>query len=231
MCGRYSLRITVDELGDILGGTELDPAVAPALDETPGHQVAPSLDLPVLLDDGRRRVALHRWGLIPFWAKDEKIAYKLINARAETLPEKPAFREALGRRRCLVPASGFFEWKKLGAREKQPYLIRHRDGEPLTFAGLWERWRHGPDGVVHSFTIVTVAPNTLMTELHDRMPAILEGPAREAWLDPELSKDEHLGLLQPLRDGVLEAVPVSSLVGNPRNDLPECTQPVGAPLR
>src|SRR5262249_53979025 len=130
---------------------------------------------------GDREIAMLRWGLIPYWAKDERIGFKAINARAETVATAPAFREAFKHRRCLVPANGFYEWKKLPGGRKQPYLIQMRGGSPFSFAGLWERWKKG-ETPIETFTIITGEPNSLAAELHDRMPVILDPDDYDTWL-------------------------------------------------
>ena len=186
------------------------------LDLAPSYNVAPS-DAALIgrtTPDGNRELAAVRWGLIPFWAKDPKIGYKLINARADTVATKPAFREAYRRRRCLIAADGFYEWK---AQEggKQPYLIRLKDAEPFAFAGLWEHWE-GDGRVIESCTIITTEANSLVAEVHDRMPVILPRDAYDRWLDgpPDGLRD----LLRPCPAEEMETYPVSKAVNSPRND-------------
>lgn len=166
-----------------------------------------------------------RWGLIPRWAKDASIGNRLINARAETAAEKPSFREAFRRRRCLIPADGFYEWKK-EADGKQPWLIRRMEGKGFAFGGLWERW-NGPEGPVESFTILTTSPNATVGPLHDRMPVIVAPAAFDLWLDPEVDGPLLLeNILRPAPDDLLEAHPVSRLVNSPANDEPACIAPL-----
>ncbi|MGE3182851.1 MAG: SOS response-associated peptidase, partial [Phycisphaerae bacterium] len=169
-----------------------------------------------------------RWGLIPSWAKDASIGARLINARAETVADKPSFRAAFRRRRCLVPTSGFYEWQKPSAGHaktaKIPYFIRAKSKRLLTFAGLWEEWTSSEGELIHSFTILTTSPNAVMKPLHDRMPVIVNTTDRERWLgsnDPE----EVQALLKPFPDDALEAFPVSTLVNNARNESPNCIVP------
>ena len=195
-------------------------------------------------DDGERKLAQVRWGLIPFWAKDEKIGYKLINARAEGIAEKPSFREAYKRgRRCLIAADGFYEWQK-DTKPKQPWRITLKDGGPFAFAGLWERWEKAPDGVpVESCTIITTAANALVARLHDRMAVILPAEAYGPWLGeagrstgrklnaasglaPSATAPELLALLKPHPPDAMRAYPVSTVVNSPKNDTPECIEPV-----
>jgi putative SOS response-associated peptidase YedK len=199
------------------------------------YNIAPTQSIPILTNreqDGRLigRLELAHWGLIPSWAKDMSIGNKLINARAETLAEKPSFRTALRKRRCLIPADGFFEWKLLpDGKKKQPMFIRLRSGKPMAFAGLWELWKPpDADDFVVSATIITTAPNTLMAEIHNRMPAILPAGEYLRWLHPEPSADPA-ALLRPLEADLLEAFPVHTAVGNPRYDSPDNIKPIAAP--
>jgi putative SOS response-associated peptidase YedK len=168
-------------------------------------------------ETGELEIVLVRWGLIPFWSKDAKIGYSTFNARAEELELKPAFRESLKSRRCLIPANCFYEWQKLGPKEKQPFSIGMSDDVPFAFAGLWDRWR-APDGaVIESFTINTVAPNKLLEPIHDRMPAIVDRHDYLRWLQ----SDDWRRLLQPFSAEKMRCWPVDKAVGNVKNDSPE----------
>lgn len=197
------------------------------LDLSPSYNVAPSNAALIArtAPDGKRELAAVRWGLIPFWAKDPKIGYKMINARAESVASKPAFREAYKRRRCLIAADGFYEWK---AQEdgKQPYFIRLKDGEPFAFAGLWEHWE-GDGQVIESCTIITTEANRLVADIHDRMPVILPPESYGSWLaaNPRLGSALKL-LLRPYPAQGMEAFPVSQAVNNPRSDGPELARPI-----
>ena len=166
-----------------------------------------------------------RWGLVPSWAEDEKIGARLLNARSESVATKPAFRAAFRRRRCLVPADGFYEWEKIG-RKKQPFFISMKDGRPFAFAGLWETW-HKEDEALQSFTILTTDANDLMRPLHDRMPVILQPGDYDAWLNPQL---EDPAALQPLLHSYagkdLTAYPVNPVVNSPRYDGPLCIEEI-----
>jgi len=176
--------------------------------------------------DERELVAL-RWGLIPSWVKEPATMPLLINARAETAATKPAFRAALRRRRCLVPADGFYEWQRTEGR-KQPYHMRRRDGAPFAFAGLWERWE-GADGAIESCALLTTNSNELMRPIHDRMPVILDPADFELWLDPHMQDLEMLqGLLRPYPAEAMIAYPVRPVVNNARNDGPQCVLPLDA---
>jgi putative SOS response-associated peptidase YedK len=179
----------------------------------------------VIANADQRKLELFKWGLIPSWAKDSKIGYRLINARAETLAEKPSFRTALKRRRCLILVDGFYEWKKDG-KNKTPMYIQLNDGTPFAFAGLWETWKGPDDKLIKSCTIITTDANTLLKEIHDRMPVILPDKAWPLWLTPEeLPAEKTLPLLKPFAASRMKAVAVSALVNNPRFDSPECVVP------
>jgi putative SOS response-associated peptidase YedK len=177
---------------------------------------------------GAREGAVARWGLIPHWAKDPAIGSRMINARSETVHEKPAFRSALRSRRCVVPADSFYEWQAVeGEKRKRPWRIRRADGQPLRLAGLWESW-DGGDGAVESFTIITTAASAFMRPMHDRMPVILDPADASAWLDPSASDDVARALLRPAPEGALAAHPVSTRVNSPANNDPCLIEPVEA---
>jgi putative SOS response-associated peptidase YedK len=219
MCGRFLLFSSRDELAQLL---DLDPADLPTL--FPRYNVAPTQGIPAarLADDGRRTVAELRWGLIPSWAKDAKIGYSLINARAETVAEKPAFRGSFKARRCLIPASGFYEWAATRSRQKQPYHFRLRDGRPFAFAGLWERWA-GRDGEpIESCSIITTEANAVVRPVHERMPVILSPEGFAAWLDAHTPAADLLALLRPYPEGEMAAAPANPYVNSPRNQGPKC---------
>ncbi len=221
MCGRLSQTTAADKAAralEIVG--EL-----PALPQR--YNVAPSLPLAAIrqTEAGRNEWVILRWGLIPHWAKDAKIGYKMINAKAETLAEKPAFRQAVRHRRCVIPADGFYEWKKLN-REKQPYYIFRDHAEPMFFAGLWEHWQSDGEAI-ESCTIVTTDANDLISPLYNRMPAILTAAQADRWLDTTNTDPGSLqDLLQPYDGADLRCHPVSPLVNNPRNDDARCIEPV-----
>jgi len=219
MCGRFTNLLSWREIVELyeITNTDFRPNLAPR------YNVAPSQNVPIV--KAGRELAVARWGLIPFWAKDAKIGYRTINARAETVTEKPAFRNAFNARRCLVPASGFYEWQARESESKQPWYIRGRDGAPLTFAGLWERWQ-GPDGTVESCTIIVTEANARMRRLHHRMPVILDAADFDAWLDPAAVDGQTL--LRPCFDDLLEAWPVSTHVNRPVNDDARCIEPLEA---
>lgn len=220
MCGRYTLYESSAGFPRQFG-VEDDTFLL-----TPRYNIAPMQVAPVVRQDqdGKRRIHLMRWGLVPFWSKDEALSTKLINARAETLQEKPSFRSAFKTRRCIIPASGFYEWKPV-AGGKQPYYIHSAQGLYLGLAGLWEHWKK-PDGeTLETFTIVTTDANESMRALHDRMPVIISPSDYSAWLTAEAKSDVLPHLLQPCAPELLGMYPVSKEVGNVRNDSPELIRP------
>ncbi len=223
MCGRYTLRL------DLAALQEAFPQFSFPQEIEPRYNVAPTQDVPVVPNDGEQQVKLFHWGLIPFWAKDPGIGNRMINARSETAAEKPSFRAAFRRRRCLVLADGFFEWQKVpGSKSKVPMYVRMVSGEPFAFAGLWEVWRpeEGADPTF-SCTILTTEPNELIAPIHNRMPVIMPRRAYDLWLEPsELDAPTLQGLLKPYPAEALEAYPVSKMVNSPRNDDPQCIAPL-----
>ncbi len=219
MCGRYSLTTPVDHLVEVF---DVPPVT---FDYRPRYNIAPTQDAPTVASDGRgTRLGLLRWGLVPAWADDPSIGSRMINARAETLLAKPAFKRAAVSRRCLVPADGFYEWAGESGR-KVPYWIHAPDREPMGLAGIWERWHPRGSDPVYSMAIITVDANEEIEHLHHRMPAILPAASQRAWLDTETPVAEAMSLLKPY-EGVLEAYAVSTLVNSAANDVPECIEPV-----
>jgi putative SOS response-associated peptidase YedK len=221
MCGRFTLAITPEQLREAFPWLEASQAPPPR------YNIAPSQPVAVIPNDGNRRLDFFVWGLVPSWSKDPKIGDRMINARAETLAEKPSFRAAFRRRRCLIPANGFYEWKAVPeSKRKTPYYIQLKESKPFAFAGLWENW-FAPDGSqLLSCAIITTRPNALMEAIHNRMPVILPEAAYETWLSPnEAGPDELLPLLAPYPAAEMQAYPVSTLVNSPANDLPDCILP------
>jgi len=218
MCGRFVRHTNVQTLARLL-----DTLNTIELPES--YNVAPSMPVLAARTDreGNRELAALRWGLIPYWAKDPAVAYRTINARAETVDSKPAFREPFKHRRCLIPADGFYEWQKTDSG-KQPYYIALESGEPMFFAGLWDRWRHGEEPI-ESCTIITCAANDALQTLHDRMPVQIEPADFACWLDPDASSDDLKSLLT-VRDYATAVWPVSRTVNKPANDTAENIQPL-----
>lgn len=216
MCGRFTLSSPADVIADWFQVVIPDQCV-------PRYNIAPTQGiLTVGKVNDERATAIRRWGLIPSWAKDPDIGHRMINARSETAAEKPSFRKALEKRRCLIPASGFYEWKKTGTG-KQPYLIRIANEPVFAFAGLWESWNAPEGDVWETCTILTTDANPFMKSLHHRMPVILRQDDYDAWLDPEpVTSETQSRLFEPLADVTLDAFPVSRHVNSPRNDDPSC---------
>jgi putative SOS response-associated peptidase YedK len=223
MCGRYALTTSPQMLADLLGIHRLRSSLVPR------YNIAPTQLVPAVRSDaegGRELVDLH-WGLIPPWAKDRTIASRMINARSESVDEKPAFRKAFRDRRCVVPADGFYEWKKQG-RSKQPYFVRRADGSPMFIAGLWEKWTdRGTGELVESCTILTTEPNEKVAELHNRMPVVLDGGGVDRWLSRGRPEAELKALLRaaPSEWFVMDAV--STQVNSPANEGPALVEPIG----
>lgn len=221
MCGRYTLSARPEQIAAAFELPEV-PDLEPSFNIAPTQAVAT-----VRLDavSGSRRLHRMRWGLVPSWADDPAIGNRMINARVETVATKPAFRHAFRRKRCLVIADGFYEWKREGSR-KQPYFIRMDGGRPFAFAGLWEHWERDA-GAFESCTIITTDPNGLMGPIHDRMPVILRPEDYRRWLDPEQHEPARLqAMLSPYPADEMTAWPVSTLVNRPANDRPECVRPL-----
>ena len=238
MCGRYTSRTPVADLAAYFG---VDEMVAP--ERGARYNVAPTDEAYAVAESSEgRRLGTFRWGLVPSWAKDVKVGAKMINARAEGLLDKPAFRRPFERRRCIIPADGFYEWERVSAKKKQPWYITRADGKPMAFAGMWESWRpvkgsearperpSERDGRVRSCVIITGEPNDAVARLHDRMPVQLPPEVWDVWLDPE---NDDLALLQsllvPVPSEQLELIPVSTAVNTVTNDGPELIERVDVP--
>lgn len=213
MCGRYVISVDPAELMDAFGLTSSDAPEGAA----PRYNIAPTQLAPVTFNDSPKALSVAQWGLIPSWSNDASIGSRMINARAETLAEKPSFRTPLRKRRCLVYANGFFEWRKDGAA-KTPMYISLKSGRPFAFAGLWDAWKDPQTGAWRrTFTIVTVEPNPLLAEVHNRMPAILQQGAVDLWLG-EADVPALLSVLQPYPADEMRYWPVSKRVNTPRQD-------------
>jgi putative SOS response-associated peptidase YedK len=223
MCGRYTLISAPQAIRALFRYDELP-------NFPPRHNIAPTQPIMIVRVVGsRREAALVRWGLLPSWVKDPTGFALLINARGESVLDKPAFRAAMRRRRCLIPADGFYEWPRQGGA-KRPHYIRRRSGAPMAFGGLWETWI-GPNGEeTETAAIVTTKANAALTPFHDRMPVILAPENFDAWLDPNIDGPEAMSLIAPMPNDELEIYPVSAAVNRVANDTPELSQPAhGAP--
>jgi putative SOS response-associated peptidase YedK len=221
MCGRFTLTSSQEQIAAILPGLVLDEPPAPR------YNIAPTQPIAAVLNDDSRRVTPVRWGLIPSWAKDPAIGGRMINARAETVHEKPSFKRPLRRQRCMILADGFYEWKAVaGQRAKTPMYIHLRDGRPFAFAGLWDRWR-GPDGhPLTTATIITTTANALMETIHDRMPVVLDVSYYDTWLSPDEPPVETLlECLRPYPAEEMDAYAVSTKVNKPSHDAADCVAP------
>ncbi len=222
MCGRFTQTCSGEAIAQ-----SFDLKAAP--EAQPRYNIAPSQPVAAIAQPGEaREYRLFQWGLVPAWAKDPSIGNRMINARAETVAEKPSFRAAFKRRRCLVLADGFYEWQRTG-QQKQPYYIQLKEQAPFGFAGLWEQWESGDGSSLETCTILTTEPNELMQPIHNRMPAIVHPPDYETWLDPELQAGRHLqAVLRPYEAAAMHLYPVSTTVNNPRHEMPECVEPLAS---
>lgn len=219
MCGRFELHSAFEIIAQIFnlpGGMFTVPM---------GFNIAPGMDIAIIVDEGgRNTLAACRWGFVPSWGKDLNDGYRMINARAETVAEKPSFRQAFSRHRCLVVADGFYEWKNEGGK-KRPYYIHRRDGKPFGMAGLYNRWTSPEGEQVCTSAIITTEANDIVRPIHDRMPVILARDAVDLWLDPAVhEKEKLLRVLKPCPDDELELYEVSARVNSPKNDSPENIQ-------
>lgn len=238
MCGRYTLHHKAEDLAERFG-VDLkpdEPEFEAGLELLrPRYNIAPSQIVPVIqISDWRsaggqgslrKDLLFCKWGLVPFWAKDPAIGNKMINAKSETLAEKPSFKNALAKRRCLIPADGFYEWQKKGKAPSQPIYVRRRDGGLFAFAGLWEEWNSADGSVLTTCTIITTEPNRLISQFHHRMAVILKPENEDVWLDLNNKPADVLSLLRPYETEDLEAFPVSRAVNSPSFDDASCIEP------
>ncbi len=222
MCGRFTLHFPIEILAKIFALTDLSGLV-------PRYNIAPTQAAAVVRSTGSaRRLDLLRWGLVPSWAKDISVGSRMINARSESLSDKPAFRNAVKFRRCIVPASGFYEWKAESSR-KVPYYIHLSDGAPMGLAGIWEAWKTSESSSLETFTILTTSANPLIASIHDRMPVILRPDSYGLWLNKDVKNPEQLQpLYSPYPADLLTLYPVSTLVNSPMNDDSACIDPLTA---
>jgi len=221
MCGRFTLEISSETLKVIFG-------VSPLENIPPRYNIAPTQLVLVLRNDldNNRQLSYLKWGLIPYWAKDAAIGNHMINARSETVDQKLAFKSAFKHRRCIIPASGFYEWQKVEGK-KRPHYITLKDGSPMMFAGLWDRWTSPEGNVIESCTILTTISNELIQTLHDRMPVVLRMEDADYWLDSRITDPSQLRqLFSPYQPDLLNLYPVSNMVNSPRNDDLKCIKPL-----
>ncbi|GIN20082.1 SOS response-associated peptidase [Siminovitchia fordii] len=224
MCGRFTLTATFPK---IINRFEIQNLFDEDL-YSPNYNVAPSQSVLAVINDGTyNRLGYLRWGLIPYWANDPKIGYKMINARAETLNEKPSYRNAYKKRRCLILADSFYEWKRHKDKSKTPMRIKLKSDDLFAMAGLWETWKSTEGESIHSCTVITTKPNELVKDIHDRMPVILKPEDESVWLDKSITDTDRLNdLLAPLPEDLMEAYEVSSLVNSPKNNSPNLIQKI-----
>ncbi len=222
MCGRFTLTIDPNHLQEAFPWADIPD------DLSPRYNIAPSQPVAVIPNTGDNTLALYKWGLIPSWSKDPSIGDRMINARSETLAEKPSFRNAFRRRRCLILADGFYEWKQDPTmKSKQPMYIRLKNDQPFAFAGLWEIWKCADESEVRSCTIITTSPNSLLEPIHNRMPVVLSPDTYDRWLTPEDRHPEQLNdLLVPYPAAEMVTYPVSRMVNKPEYESPELIKPV-----
>jgi len=219
MCGRASLTKTQKELEDRFKASFYSEDIE-RYNPIPNYNIAPMQYLPVITNDDKEHFNIFRWGLIPYWSKDSKIANKLINARAESIDEKKSFKGSLQRRRCLIPLDGFYEWEKIN-RIKKPFRIVRNDKALFSVAGLWDTWTDKDGRTINTFTIITVPANDIVKKLHNRMPAILFEDEEKIWIDNDITSKAALQLLKPYPNDLIYAYPVSTKINNIRNNSPD----------
>jgi putative SOS response-associated peptidase YedK len=221
MCGRYGFIPGKGFYG------RFSVAADPDFNLEACYNVYPGAMMPVIISQSPKQAVMMKWGLIPFWAKDFRIAYSTINARAEEIELKPAFRKPFKTQRCLVPASGFYEWKQVGPKEKIPYYVHLRSSQLFAFAGLYDVWKDAEGYPIKTYTIITVNPNKIVGDIHNRMPALLSAEDEDKWIDSSLTDSKILhSLLRTFPDNDMEAYQVSREVNNPKNDSPNLILPL-----
>jgi putative SOS response-associated peptidase YedK len=221
MCGRYSIIAKAEKLSKRFKVDVPDPY-------TPKYNAAPTQLLPVITNENPDGISFFYWGLIPNWANNKSISSKLINARAESLREKASFKNSFKRKRCIIPADGFYEWKQLGKKSKIPYRFILNNEELFGFAGLWDEYEDENENIIHTFTIITTTANSLVSEIHDRMPLILNPEKEAAWLSNETTDEELLKMMLPYDSNKMDLYTVSSLINSPANEGPRLIEPAPA---
>ena len=220
MCGRFVRKTPIDVLLEWFEVEKDECALAPS------YNIAPSQEIAAIIDDGARKLVCLRWGLIPFWAKDPAIGNRMINARSETVADKPSFRTALRKQRCLIPADGYYEWRKDSA-VKIPVYFTLKSGEPFAMAGLYEQWLSPEGEEIRTCTIITTEANEMAEQVHHRMPVIVPRQQQALWLDPGVQESDKLkAILQPYPAEAMTCYEVSRLVNSPKNNSPACIEPV-----
>jgi len=221
MCGRFVLKDNIKTLSKNFDFDQDDDVLF-----EPKYNITPGQNAPIIIKEETRKCAIMRWGLVPSWSNDPLIGFQMINARSETVAQKPSFKNSLRKRRCIVPSNGFYEWKKLDNKTKTPYYIKMKNNKPFGFAGLWDTWNK--DGAnLTTFTIITTSPNELIKPIHDRMPVILKKEDEDLWLNPDIqNSDKILHLLKPFSSDDMETYEISTYVNNPRNEGEKCIVPV-----
>lgn len=221
MCGRFVLKDNIKDLSSCFHIDDFDD-----LFPEPRYNICPGQNVPVIIMKDRKMFIMMRWGLVPSWSNDPLIGFQMINARAETLTQKPSFKNSFKKHRCIIPCSGFYEWEKIDKKTKMPYYIRHKNGEPFALAGLWDEWNND-GGNLTTFTIITTTPNKIIEPIHDRMPVILKAEDHDMWLNPDIKNTENvITLLKPYPAEEMELYEISTYVNNPKNDSPECIEPL-----
>ncbi len=220
MCGRFVRAVSIEDIADEFGVDK------PSFALSPSYNIAPSQEVVIVMNAGKKSMALCKWGLIPSWAKDPKIGYRMINARSETVAEKPSFRSSFKKHRVIIPASGFYEWKKQGT-SKVPFYISLKSGKPLGFAGLLSEWTSPEKKKICTCTIITTSANDLLMNIHDRMPVIIQKKDEDRWLDPsEQDAEKLLPVLKAFPSDKMDLYQVSPMVNSPAHNTPECIKPV-----
>ena len=221
MCGRFVLKDNIEDLSSCFQIDNVDDLLLEAR-----YNIYPGQNVPVIIMEKRKKFVMMRWGLVPSWSNDPLIGFQMINARAETLSQKASFKNSFKKLRCIIPCSGFYEWKKLDKKTKVPYFIRLRNGTPFALAGLWDRWNKD-GGNLTTFTIITTTPNNIIEPIHDRMPVILKSENHDMWINPDITDTENISdFLKPYPSEEMELYEISTFVNNPKNDSPECIEPI-----
>jgi len=221
MCGRLVLKDNIEDLSSCFQIDNVDDLLLEAR-----YNIYPGQNVPVIIMEERKKFVMMRWGLVPSWSNDPLIGFQMINARAETLSQKASFKNSFKKLRCIIPCSGFYEWKKLDKKTKVPYFIRLRNGTPFALAGLWDRWNKD-GGNLTTFTIITTTPNNIIKPIHDRMPVILKSENHDMWINPDITDTENISdFLKPYPSEEMELYEISTFVNNPKNDSPECIEPI-----